>query len=74
MARAQQAPERGPDPEDGGYRSTSEELEIARGELKKALSENEPYITESARRVAEILHRAAAEIRRELQPSPDQSF
>ena len=63
MAQARQSMESGSVPEGSGYETTSEELEAARRELRRAQHKKEPYTAEEAQRVAEILHRAAAEIR-----------
>lgn len=60
---AQQAVESGQVLEWHGGGPGGEALEAARHELRHALRKAGPYTAEEARRVAEILHRAAAEIR-----------
>jgi DNA-binding PadR family transcriptional regulator len=76
MAQARQSMESGQmesgqagEESEGGTRN--DELEAARRELRNALREKEPYTTEEARRVAEILNRAAADIRRASTPQTE---
>ena len=71
MAQARQAMESGLVPEESGYGTTSEALESARRELRRAQYKKEPYTAEEAQRVAEILQRAAAEIRSLLATSEE---
>jgi DNA-binding PadR family transcriptional regulator len=66
MAQARQAVESGLVPDSNEYGATSEELEAARRELRRAQRKEGPYTAEEARRVAEILIRAAIEIHRLL--------
>jgi len=66
MAQARQALESGLVPEGNDNGTTSEELEAARRELRRAQRKEGPYTAEEARQVAEILNRAAADIRRLL--------
>ena len=68
MAQARQAVEDGLVPEQGRYDTTSEELDKARRELREAQHKEESYTPEEARSIAEILNRAAADIRRASQP------
>jgi predicted O-methyltransferase YrrM/DNA-binding PadR family transcriptional regulator len=68
MAQARQAMESGLVPEESGDGTTSEALEAARRELRSAQHEKEPYTTEEVQRIAEILQRASADIRRGPQP------
>jgi DNA-binding PadR family transcriptional regulator len=71
MAQARQAMESGSVPEGSEYGTTSEELEATRRELKRAQHKKEPYTAEEAQRIAEILNRAAADIRRLLAASEE---
>lgn len=71
MAQIRQGMESGLVPEESESGTTSEELEAARREMKSALREKEPYTAEEARHIAEILQRAAAEIRRLLAASEE---
>lgn len=65
MAQARQAMESGLVAEESHSAPANEELDAARRELRSALREREPYTADDARRVAEILNRAAAEIRQQ---------
>jgi len=71
MAQAREAVESGLVPEESGYDTTSEELEAARRELRTAQRKQGPYTLAEARRIADILQRAAAEIRRLLAASEE---
>src|SRR5579871_5934138 len=64
MAQARQAFEGGLVPEESEYRTANEELDSARTELRRAQRKEGSYTTEESRRIAEILRRAAVEIRR----------
>lgn len=64
MAQARQMMESGLVSEGNAYGTTSAELEAARRELRSAQRKEGPYTAEEAQRVAEILNRAAVEIRR----------
>ena len=66
MAQARQAIENGLAPEEKERGTTSEELEAARHELRKAQHKEGPYTAEETQRMTEILQNAAAEIRRLL--------
>ena len=68
MAQARQAVESGEVPANSEG-ETSEELENARRELRKAQHKKTPYTAEEARQIGEILNRAAGEIRRLLTAS-----
>ena len=69
MARARQSMESNPTREGSEFGTTSEVLETARRDLRRAQHTREPYALEETRRIAEILHRAAAEIRNLLSTS-----
>lgn len=69
MAQARQAVESGSVPEESERGTTSEELETARRELRRAQHKKEAYTPEETKSVAEILNRAAADIRRLLAAS-----
>ena len=71
MAQARQAIESGLVPEEGTDGTTSEELEAARHEMRRAQHKSALYTTEEAKRVAEILRRAAAEIQALLTTSEE---
>jgi len=71
MAQARQAMESGTLPEQGEYGATSEELDAARMGVRGAQRRREPYTAEESQRVAEILNRAAAEIRTVLGTSEE---
>ena len=68
MAQARQAMENGLGSEERESGTTGEELEAARRELRRAQHKDGAYTPEEARSVAEILNRAAGEIRRLLTP------
>lgn len=70
MAQARQAVESGLISEES-LLATSAELENARRELRKVQQKETPYTPEEARCVAEILIRAAADIRRLLAASQE---
>jgi DNA-binding PadR family transcriptional regulator len=63
MAQARLAMESGLVPEESTNDATSDELENARRELRRAQRKEGPYTPGEARSVAEILNRAAADIR-----------
>jgi DNA-binding PadR family transcriptional regulator len=69
MAQARAAMESGSE----GCDTTSDALGAARHELRRSLFKEGPYTAEEAQRVAEILNRAAGEIRQALAASEDLS-
>ena len=66
-AQARRAMEKG-SPEDSESGPMSEELESARHELRRSQRKKGSYTAEEAQGVADVLNRAAAEIRRLLAP------
>ena len=71
MEQARQAMESGQVSEDSEPGTTSEPLETARRELRRAQRKEGSYTSEEAQRVVEILCRAAIEIRQVFAASED---